>query len=218
MGSSGSSAQPTELAGAVTEALPSMVADAASPGDDAAAETHAEPCVRRQLSLPDMVRRVRSSAAGCATRRRQRRTRTHQVIGAHSLTPEDPTPVESADAIDVFDGHSAFPRIGDMELQSLTENMLRIGGMFTPAASVLSMSMTVGSMSAAILSGEGEAAGGQVSNTRNVVSLGMETLGLGLWAGSMACPPLSVVATGLTAADWAVNVSFDFFSDNTRAA
>jgi len=192
------------VARAVTEAfaLKSKISD---DWDDCCDE--GQDAVRKQVSLPALVRRARSSAnLGRAISRRF--VKLAQAELSPSTSPTSPAAEdELADMSDARDGHGAFPNIGQIQMQGLASNMLKLGGIFTPAANVLSMGMTVREMAS------GEQPHEPAESTRSAVSLAMDSLSLGLWAGSAACPPLAVAAIGVSAADLAVNVAYDFFTD-----
>merc|ERR1712060_753587 len=83
--------------------------------------------VRKQVSLPALVRRARSSAnLGRAISRRF--VKLAQAELSPSTSPTSPAAEdELADMSDARDGHGAFPNIGQIQMQGLASNMLSMG-------------------------------------------------------------------------------------------
>ena len=90
----------------------------------------------------------------------------------------------------------AAPTIGGVDAQVV----LKLGGMVTPISSALSVVLSVANLI------DCEAVD-SVSD-KQTASLFMESLGLGLWASAIACPPLGIVAAGVSAADLALGMYY----------
>jgi len=220
----GAADAPPTIARAVSAALPLAAAHLSErPVSEAWIDEcrEAPDAVRRQVSLPNLLqlRRMRSASDVCSSvgkAREQLRAARQRMLSAGSsleaTTPRDQASQNQlADVSDAHDGHGAFPSLNQMEFHGLTTNLVKLTSIFTPAANVLSMGMTVGTMAG------GDEPHPQAENTRSAVSLAMDSLSLGLWAGSTVCAPLAVAAVGVSAADFAVGAAYDFFADAPEA-
>jgi len=95
----------------------------------------------------------------------------------------------------------------DVGVEYLATTLAKLGGIFTPAANLVSMSMTLGNVVAHEQRNE------QVDVARSTLSLAMDSISLGLWLGSAAFPPLAIAAMSVSAVDFGVGLYLDGTAD-----
>jgi len=95
----------------------------------------------------------------------------------------------------------------DVGVEYVATNLAKLGGIFTPAANVVSMSMTLGNV---VVHGERDE---QVDLARSSFSFAMDSISLGLWLGSIGFPPLAIAAISVSAVDFGVGLYLDGTAD-----
>lgn len=95
----------------------------------------------------------------------------------------------------------------DIGVEYVATNLAKLGGIFTPAANLVSLSMTVGSVVVH------EQRNQQVDVARSGLSAAMDSISLGLWLGSLGFPPLAIAAMSVSAVDFGVGLYLDGTAD-----